>query len=169
MEIYNTDTKELYLLLHPRFQSDCMGELTAEDNQIKFNSAEQRFEADADAIQWWVDYVNADADFMDEREQIEAQLTEAQREELRVELSEAMLCDMGDQPTAGLRVLLEWRKPILKNLNQLLLEKLPLFNARELCRRSEVDYDRLKNWKLGRVKMLSEDELKRISEVLKTI
>jgi hypothetical protein len=66
-------------------------------------------------------------------------------------------------------VLLEWREPILKHLNELLLEKLPLFNARELCRRSGLDYDRLRNWKLGRVKMLSEDELKRISEVLKTI
>jgi len=169
MEIYNTDTQEIFSLLHPRFESDCMGDLTAEDDQIKFNPAEERFEADADTIQWWIDYVEADADFMNEREQIEAQLTEEQKEELRIELSEAMLCDMGDQPAAGLGVLLDWRKPILKHLNELLLEKLPLFNARELCRRSGLDYDRLKNWKLGRVKMLSEDELKRISEVLKTI
>lgn len=50
-----------------------------------------------------------------------------------------------------------------------LVERLPLLNAREVCDRSGIDYMRFKNWRQGRIKSLTDDELQRIAEVLRTI
>ena len=50
-----------------------------------------------------------------------------------------------------------------------LAERLPLLNAREVCDRSGIDYMRFKNWRQGRIKTLTDDELQRIADVLRTI
>lgn len=47
-----------------------------------------------------------------------------------------------------------------------LAERLALLNASAVCDRAGVDYNRLKGWKLGRVKTLSDEELQRLAEVL---
>lgn len=47
--------------------------------------------------------------------------------------------------------------------------RLPLLNARELCDRSGIDYMRFKNWRQGRIKSLTDEELQRIADVLRTI
>ena len=47
--------------------------------------------------------------------------------------------------------------------------RLPLINASAVCEQAGVDYNRFKGWKLGRVRSLSELELKRIAVVLNTI
>ena len=50
-----------------------------------------------------------------------------------------------------------------------LVARLPLINAKAVCGQAGVDYNRLKGWKLGRVRSLTEEELQRISVVLNTI
>ena len=50
-----------------------------------------------------------------------------------------------------------------------LVERLPLINAKAVCEKAEVDYNRFKGWKLGRVRTLDEDEMKRLAIVLNSL
>ena len=50
-----------------------------------------------------------------------------------------------------------------------LVERLPLLNASAVCARAGVDYNRLRGWKLGRIKKLRPEELDRIAEELKIL
>jgi len=47
-----------------------------------------------------------------------------------------------------------------------LAARLPILNAKGVCLEAGVDYMRFRNWKFGRVKTLSDDELNRIAKVL---
>lgn len=47
-------------------------------------------------------------------------------------------------------------------------ERIKFFSAKKICQLADINYDRLKNWKMGRVK-LSIAEAERIKEAMKKI
>jgi lysyl-tRNA synthetase class I len=108
MKILNTTTGQIEELNHDGYECDCVPDLVADDNQITWNDELEIRQADEDAIDWWRDYLAADAKFMAAKAELRAELDEDDREELETDLQDAMGCDMGDQPAAGMSVLKKW-------------------------------------------------------------
>lgn len=108
MKILNTTTGHVEELNHDGYECDCVPDLVADDDQITWNDDLEIRQADEVAIDWWRDYLAADSEFMAAKKELRAELDEDDREALEADLSNAMGCDMENQPAAGMSVLKEW-------------------------------------------------------------
>lgn len=59
MNIYNTDTKETISLTYAPTGCDCLGEISASDDQIKYNRETETHEANTATIEWWTNWITA--------------------------------------------------------------------------------------------------------------
>jgi hypothetical protein len=108
MKILNTTTGQIEELTHNGYDCDCVPDLIADDSTITWDEATEIMQADEDSIAWWRDYLAADADFLAAKADLIETLDYNEKDDLEMLLSDAMSCDMGDQPAAGMRVISEW-------------------------------------------------------------
>lgn len=105
MKIYNTDTAETIDLTYAPTGCDCLRDLSADDDGIKYNADEERYEADSETIDWWSDWITAtkEADAI-----VEALKDEVESDEVEAALLSA--CDgqeMGDHAKCIKRAMTE--------------------------------------------------------------
>jgi hypothetical protein len=108
MKILNTTTGQIEDLNHNGYDCDCVPDIIADDSQITWNEDKGIKQGDEESIVWWRTYLAADAEYMEAKDKLEGSLDSDQKENLELLLSNAMCCDMGDQPAAGMRVISEW-------------------------------------------------------------
>jgi len=108
MKILNTTTGLIEELTHSGYACDCVPDLIVDDSLIVFNREKEIHEADADSIAWWREYLAADADFLTAKADLIKTLDYNEKDDLEILLSDAMRCDLEDQPAAGMRVISEW-------------------------------------------------------------
>ena len=108
MKILNTTTGQIEELIHSGYDCDCVPDLIADDSAITWNDDEEIKQGSEESIDWWRTYLAADAEYMDAKADLVATLDDDQKEELESLLNNAMACDMGDQPGAGMSVINEW-------------------------------------------------------------
>lgn len=97
MKIHNTDTNETATLTYAPNGCDCIGDIIAQDDQIKYNRETETHEASAATIDWWSNWIAAQT-------QADA-IAAAAREVLHTPdwhfvMDQAGNNDLGDQPAA---------------------------------------------------------------------
>jgi hypothetical protein len=108
MKILNTTTGQIEELMHSGYNCDCVPDLIADDSTIIWNEDKEIMQGDEDSIAWWRTYLAADAEYMEAKSDLVETLDYDEKDDLEMLLSDAMRCDMEDQPAAGMRVISEW-------------------------------------------------------------
>lgn len=94
MQIYNTTTNEVETLVYAPNGCDCLADLAAGDQTIKWSEEHEMKAAPAESIKWWSDWI---ADQEDADTIIEAAKSDLDPEKVRRTL-EDIGCDLEDQP-----------------------------------------------------------------------
>ena len=103
MNIYTTDTGETITLVYAPTGCDCLRDISADDDCIKYNADEERYEADTTAIEWWADWVARSQ----EADSLQETLAETVGTGAAMRVSEEACAhmDLGDQPAARIAAL----------------------------------------------------------------
>lgn len=98
---------------------DYMRDVSADDDNIRYNSETGCYEADMETIQWWLDYVDGMRDMTDKYEGVLAALTDLPEDDIDVAdyymsladaISQAQGCDYEQHADVSLMAIEDWIK-----------------------------------------------------------
>lgn len=106
MKIWNTTTNEFETLIYAPTGCDCLGELTADDDCIRYNADEDRYEADGAAIEFWREWIEE----AEEADALEEELADKLGDKMaasEVSIEAASSVEFNDGPRARIAALKE--------------------------------------------------------------
>jgi len=105
MQILNTTTNEIETLIYAPTGCDCLADLI-EGSEIQYNSEEERYEAPADEIEFWGNWIAA----AEKADELEAELAEKLGDKMaasEVSIEAVSGVEFNDQPAARIEAIQE--------------------------------------------------------------